>query len=55
MDQIDEERIKELKSILFDIHRVCTGEEVVNVDEFIQFLTQNKPDGTYGDYLFDSY
>ena len=38
--RLDEERLKDIKSLLFDIHRVSTGEDKLHIPSFIDALIQ---------------
>lgn len=38
--KLDEERLSQIKGILFDIHRVCTGEDKLYIPEFIDALLE---------------
>jgi hypothetical protein len=52
--KLDYERIKGVKALLFDIHRVKSGEDLLNVPEFIDFLIELSEmggDTTFGNAL----
>ena len=54
--QLDTDRILEIKDILFDIHRVQTGEDKLNIPAFINFFIQissaNENCRTFSEALF---
>jgi hypothetical protein len=56
--QLDNDRVMEIKDILFDIHRVQTGEDKLNIPAFVNFLIQistANPNATnFSDALFGS-
>jgi len=54
----DQQRLKEVKELLFDIYRVSTGEELVEIEELVDALSHTKGDSkgesTYEDYIFQN-
>ena len=54
--QLDSDRVMAIKDLLFDIHRVHTGEDKLSIPEFIDFLIQVSTTyqncDTFGNALF---
>jgi hypothetical protein len=52
--RLDTDRIQEIKSLLFDIYRVNTGEDLIDVEEFLREFREcvQKAQGeTFGAFL----
>ena len=56
--RIDTERVQKIKELLFDLYRVATGEDKLQIPDFIDALIeQTSLAGNaekYGDFLFSS-
>lgn len=55
--KLDEKRLSEVKELIFDIHRVATGEDLMSVSDFVGFLRSSRTGSakkSYGFYLFEN-